>query len=224
VKYASPEGVYVLLEIDPDEAAPEELDALDLLEGSVADRIDFACQRSFGVAAAPETRDISYSMSDVRWYTDRIVLDNGYVFFGDFYGGGEQPYVTPWGMKNVTAINVDGTWDGTVWDDETELEPENWMLRFRDKNGWYHGLTLPTSGYRSVRVTAEWEDLSASATVPDDIQLAATFITADEWRILHMSPAGEIGPAGLSVYLRNAWEYDIVKQAIKRHTFRQLVV
>lgn len=225
MRYADPATVFLLIEMDPDEADQDELDALDTLEASVAARIDFECQRSFGVAPVAEEREIVYDIRDdtLQYYADRVLLPNGYVFFADFYDG-DRPYVTPWGMKNVTAVNVDGTWDGTIWDDQTTLAVENWRLRFRDKDGWYHGINLPTVGYNSVRVTAEWENQSSSATVPPEIVSAASMVTADEWRILHMSPAGEIGPVGLSVYLRNAWEYDMVKTAIRKNRFRQVIV
>lgn len=228
MRYAEPETVYRLLEIDPNTADPDVLQDLENLEQGIALAIDEATNRTFGTAAAQETRDLAYARDTSAWYYDRVVLDNGLIFFTDTLfrvdGGLPVPYVSPYGMRNVTAVAIDGTWNGTSWDDETTYTSDEWRLVFVRTDGWAHGIQTPRTDYGSLRVTAEWEDRSSSATVPADIREAATFILADEWRTRYSSPNGEIGPPGLTTYLRNVWEHPSVKLALQRNTFRQLVV
>ena len=227
MRYANSETVYRLLEIDPNTEDPDVLQDLDNLELAIALAIDTATNRTFGVDVA-ETRDLAYDFDTNQWYSDRVILDNGLVFFTDYVyttdGSWVKPYVSPYGMRGVTAVSVDGTWDGTVWDDPTTLTSDEWRLVFTRPDGWSMGIQLPYTNYDSVRVTAKWEDSAWAATVPDDIREAATFILADEWRTRFSSPNGEIGPPGLTTYLRNVWEKPSVKLALQNHTFRQLVV
>lgn len=228
MRYANEATVYRLLEIDPNTEDPDVLQDLNNLELGIALAIDTATNRTFGAAPVQETRELSYARDTSAWYFDRVVLDNGLVFFTDTLyrvdGFGPMPYVSPYGMRNVTAVVIDGTWNGTSWDDETTYTSDEWRLVFIRNDGWAHGIQTPRTDYRSLRVTAEWENRSSSAIVPDDIREAATFILADSWRTRHSSPNGEIGPPGLTTYLRNVWEMPEVKLAIQNHTFRQLVV
>ncbi len=225
MRYADPESVYLLTEIDPDTADPQELIALDNLELAVAAVIDAKCNRTFDGGVVPSTRALGYNPGLV-YYADRVYIpESGLWFFGDFYAGDySNPYISSTGLRNVTQVMAGGTWSGLAWTGEAALAIDTWQLSFKRKDGWYQGITIPSYRYADIRVTADWEDGAEGATVPADIREAATFILVDEWRIRHMSPAGEIGPAGLAIYLRNAWEYEMVKSAIANHAFRQMVV
>jgi hypothetical protein len=233
VRYAVAETVYRLCDIDPDTEDQDVLDDLESLEEGVAQTIDNLCNRTFGEAPLTATRDIAYYIQPIvgyPYYYGTITTWDGITWFADMsdYGYGTpygiSPYVTPWGMKDITAVFVDGTWNGTIWEDETEVESDSWRLVFVNQDGWAHGLLLPGVGYGSVRVTASWEDGAESLTVPPDIREAANLVVADQWRTNHQSPAGEIGPPGLAVFIRDPWKFQLVKSAIDRHTFRQLVV
>jgi hypothetical protein len=214
-----------MCEIDPDTAPAVELAALDGVELAVAAVIDAKCNRTFGEAPVAETRTLEYRNPSVTYYTDRVYIpESGLYFFGDFWNTSGDIFVSSAGLRNVTGIKAGGTWDGTVWDDEYTFDPEDWQLTFYRSDGWYQGIDIISYRYANIRVTAEWEDRSASATIPADIKEAANFITADEWRIRSMSPAGELGPQGLSMYLRNAWEYELVKSAIHNNMYRPLIV
>lgn len=225
MRYANEETVYRLLEINPLTEDPDILTDLDNVEEGVALAIDERCNRTFGEAPVQEARDIAYDVVNTATYGDAYTItDSGLLFWFDGWPYPNRlPYVTPAGMRNVTAVKVGGTWDGAAWDDEETIAAADYRLIYRDLKGWSHGILLPTVGYGSVRVTAEWEDQSWDADVPADIREAATFLTADQWRILHQSPHGEIGPPGLAVFLRNTWEYEIVKSAIRRNRFDQIV-
>lgn len=222
MRYAVPEVVYGLLSIDPLTAPPETLDEVEGVEEAIAALIDLECNRTFGALPVAKTRTLTNTRNGYTWYTDRIILDSGLVFFGDFKWGEDYPFVSPYGMRNVTSIVSGGTWNGLTWDDEDVHSAEEWELVFLSQKGWYYGIDLPLTA-TTIRVTAEWEDDSQSTTVPPEIREAANFLTADEYRVRHQSPAGEIGPPGLATYLRNPWEFTSVKIALNKNKFRQIV-
>jgi hypothetical protein len=230
VRYANEDMLYRLLEVDPLTEDPDVLADIESVEEGIAANIDAKCNRTFGAAPLIEARDIAYHTASRYDYFPVIYTEDGLRFWPStgVYGayGGHSVYITPWGMKSVTAVSVDGTWNGATWDDEIALTVDQYDLAYKSTNarGWAYGLILPTTGYHSVRVTATWEDGSEDSTVPADIREAATFATADQYRVLHQSPQGEIGPVGLATFIRNVWEYDSVKTAIENHKFRQLVV
>lgn len=231
MRYANPTTVYQLLGIDPDNPRPDEsvLDVLEDVEAGIAANLDSRCNRTFGVEPVQVTREVAYSGNGYESvaYIDRIYIpeSNLYFFTNSIVSlSPYSPYVFEYGVKNVTSVAVDGVWDGTVWGDETELDPEDWRLVFTRYDGWSMGILLPSFGYASVRVTGEWEDHSNSEDIPVDIQQAATMLTADQYRILKQSPNGELGPPGLVTYIRDTWEHETVKQAIVNHRVWPLVV
>ena len=230
MRYANEDAVYHLLEIDPDTSSQTVIDIIDGVEEGIAQAIDLYTGRTFGVAPAQVTRDIAYQMNGgyPTFYTDRIYFpESGMYFFTNTLtpiSGTVNPYVTPVGMRNVTEVFVDGTWDGTIWDGEEEVAVEDWRLVYTTNFGWSHGLLLDGSGYSSVRVTAEWEDLSYGEDIPPLIREIATEITVDEYRIRTQSPTGELGPPGLVTYIRNIWEHQPVKIALDHFKVCQVVV
>lgn len=231
MRYAVPETVYHLLEIDPELANPTVIDIIDGIEEGVAQAIDLYTGRTFGTAASPQARDIAYPNSATypSFYTDRVYIPESgmYFFTNDLLsvdGVYEKPYVTSFGMRNVTNVSVDGTWDGTIWGDETVLLDEDWRLTFTNQLGWSYGIILPSSGYQSVRVTAEWEDLSPGTTIPPILREAATELVVDEYRIRTQSPTGELGPPGLVTYIRNIWEHTPVKMALDGLKIQRVVI
>jgi hypothetical protein len=231
VRYATPETVYRLLEVDPDTEDTQLLDILDGIEEGIAQPIDLYTGRTFGSAPVAETRDIAYRTNpeNPQFYTDRVYIpESGMYFFTNSLialdGTQLTPYVTPSGMKNVTGVIVDGTWDGTVWDDEEVIADEDWRLVFTSYSGWSYGIVLPTTGYQSVRVTAEWEDLSYGADVPPLVRESATELVVDEYRIRTQSPTGELGPPGLVTYIRNIWEHTPVKMALDGLKIQRVVI
>lgn len=227
MRYANEETVYRLLDIDPLDTDAGTLLDIENVEEGVAATIDAKCNRTFGVAPQQQTRIVSVFPQDL--FTpryggiDRVYIgDQLYFFFNQIISPNTYLYTTPIGMRNITSVVYGGTWNGTTYTDQVTAAASDWISTFVDQRGWSHGITLPYN-LSSIRVTAEWEDQSSSATVPPEIREAATFITVDEYRIRHQSPAGEIGPPGLATFLRNAWEFEMVKTAIARNTFRQIV-
>jgi hypothetical protein len=216
VRYANADTVYRRVDIDPEDPDNEPLiEELEALEEGIAAAIDDLCNRphGFGRTALIETRDIAYPEHHSYYAIPRAFTVGEYVWLGDSSSIDSPAYVTPAAFRDVTAVVADGE----------ELDLDDCTTVFTRLDGWSHGLRLPGYGYNTVLVTASWEDTTAEE-VPPEIREAATFIVIDEWRLREMSPAGEIGPPGLATFLRNAWDFTLVKTAIKKHTFRELVV
>lgn len=126
--------------------------------------------------------------------------------------------------RSVSQVAVGGIWDGAVWADETVLDLGDWIE-------WRNGPTgnviaiAANSGvwFGPVRVTGIWDD-QPTEVVPADVREALTFITIDEYRVRNASPAGEIGPDGLAIPVRNPWRFTFVRSAIDRHRVRRVKV
>lgn len=70
-------------------------------------------------------------------------------------------------------------------------------------------------GKTRIAVTAVWADGPVGGDPPAIVVAACTFLAVDEFRMRKMSPAGEIGPDGFTIRLRNPWNYELVKTAIE---------
>ena len=69
-------------------------------------------------------------------------------------------------------------------------------------------------GLTRMTVTAIWADGPVGGDPPAIVTEACTFLAVDEFRMRKMSPAGEIGPDGMTIRPRNPWGYELVKTAL----------
>ena len=193
---------------------------LDDLEEAICELIDGECNRTFD-GLKTETRDVGYLKreANIAGFWDFFAYGYWWFDMGPGYSWENSAYALTTGVRNVTDVKVNGTWDGTEWVDGDVLDAEDYRLVFRDLDGWYHGILLPASGYTTVLVTGDWEDGWSADEVPASIRNAVNFILIDEFRLMEQSPAGEIGPQGLATFLRNPWNFDRVQKAIKHHKF-----
>lgn len=110
-------------------------------------------------------------------------------------------------VREVTAITIDGE----------EIDPAAYELCYFMRGGAkgirFDGVTI----VGRVVVTGIWDSDPIPGEVPADIREAATMITVDTFRIQESSPAGEMGPDGLVVPVRNPWNNRLVRDAIRRH-------
>lgn len=191
MRYAHQGDVLRQLKIKDDDAAA--IERVTRLENGLADVFDAKVGRTFVTEPVlPETRDMR--------------------------GMGSDLLVLPVGARGVAAVAVGGTWDGLLWVDETALDPADWTPWGRDAQGKALGLQRLDGDvwWGPVRVTALWGDQDTEG-VPADVVAAMTFVTVDQYRIEQASPAGELGPEGMIVPVRNPWRYTLVAGAIERH-------
>ena len=199
MRYANPETVLAQLEItNPDQLV---LDRLEGLENGLCDVFDQRIGHGFGEVPVAQTRTIRTHRNP----SCTLVL------------------LTP--MRSIDAIAINGTWNGTVWDDETMLDAADYLPAIpAGDESVYWGIerlngTWPIGS--RVRVTGIWDD-QPQTDIPDDLREAVTFVLVDEWRARNASPAGEIGPEGLVVQVRNPWRWDLVTRTIAKYQVRKV--
>jgi hypothetical protein len=115
---------------------------------------------------------------------------------------------------SITDVQIDGEYP-------TELTTEDWFAWNADLDGVARSVRRVNGGYWPVRtgatytvVTALWADGPKAEDAPDAVIRACTFLAVEEYRMRVMSPAGEIGPDGLSIRPRNPWNYTTVQTAL----------
>jgi hypothetical protein len=122
----------------------------------------------------------------------------------------------------VTAVVITG-------DSAETLSASDYGLSMgTELTGDYHGIrrvdgsTWPADDGRStLTITGQWSHDAPGGAVPDEIIAAATFVLVEEWRLRQSSPAGEIGPDGLTIRARNPWGFEIVKCAVDHYRVAQ---
>lgn len=197
--YADRDDVLAQLKLDlenPDHAA--QIARVERLENGLSAAFDEKVGTSFGLPPEPETRTV----------------------YGD---GGHLLKLEP-RARSIESVAIGGAWDGTSWADETVLELGDWLNVEQVDRGVPMVIAIEAVDgvwVGPVRITATWDDQPIDE-VPDDVREALTFITVDEYRMRNASPAGEIGPDGLVIPVRNPWRYELVKAAIRRHRVRRV--
>lgn len=165
------------------------------LDDEIATLIDLKCGRSFGGTVTAAARVVNLPPS---W--------------------GHTTLVLPYSIRAVDSIVITGDYAET-------LGPTNYVLAIgTELTGDYHairrvdGYAWPMNTGRSVlTITGDWSN-TASGDVPDAIVAAATFLVCEEWKTRQSSPAGEIGPDGMTVRIRNPWNFEVVKTAINHYS------
>ena len=165
------------------------------LDDEIARLIDLKTGRTFGGTAAPTARVISLPKS---------------------YGNGLL--VLPFPIRSATSIVITGDAERTYATDEytltmaTELTGDYHAIRLIDGSAW-----PMDNGRSTLTITGQWSFDTPGGGVPDEIIAAATFLVVEEWRLRQSSPAGEIGPDGISIMPRNPWAFEIVKTALDHY-------
>jgi len=164
------------------------------LDDEIARMIDLKTGRTFGGTAADADRV--------------ILLPRSY---------GNRMLVLPFPIRAVTSVVVTG-------DAARVYATTDYTLALpTELTGDYHGLWLLEStwpandGRSTLTITGEWSDHAPGGAVPDEIIAAATFLVVEEWRLRQSSPAGEIGPDGMTIMPRNPWRFEVVKTAIDHY-------
>lgn len=172
-----------------------EIGRLAQLDDEIATLIDLKCGRSFGGTAAAAARVVALPPS---W--------------------GHVTLVLPFAIRSIDSIVITGDYAET-------LSPTDYVLAIgTELTGDYHaikrvdGYAWPmNTGRSTLTITGDWSN-TASGDVPDAIVAAATFLVVEEWRLRASSPAGEIGPDGMTIRPRNPWKLETVKTAIDHYS------
>lgn len=129
---------------------------------------------------------------------------------------GELLYL-PRPCRSISEIRVLGDYAETI----TSAQWKRWHV---GRNGdssvvkRIDGYVWPVGdGNTYIEVDAVWSDGPVGETVPDLVTEAVNFLVVDEYLMRKSSPAGELGPEGLTFRQRNPWGFELVKQALAAH-------
>lgn len=170
------------------------------LDDEIARTIDLKCGRSFGGTADGEVaRVIPLPVSS-----------------------GNTILVLPFAIRSVDSIVFTGDYAQT-------LDATDYVLTMgTELTGDYHGIRLidgsawpMNTGRTTLTISGLWSMDAVGGAVPDEIIAAATFLVVEEWRLRASSPAGEIGPDGMTIRPRNPWNFEIVKTALDHYSVAQ---
>jgi hypothetical protein len=182
-------------DIGLDESSADDADKigrLAVLDDEISRLIDIKTGRTFGGTAMDVARVVALPVS---WGNDLLLL--------------------PFPMRSIESVVITGDAAETLDTDAyvltfgTELTGDYHAIRRIDGGGWPFN-----DGRSTLTITGQWSHDAPGGAVPDEIVAAATFLVVEEWRLRESSPAGQIGPDGLTIIPRNPWAFEIVKTAL----------
>ena len=150
------------------------------------------------------------------------VFGDGATAVREVWGEGGETLALPVGIRSVTSI-VEGptTWTGSAWTGGSALATADWRFGrgvVRQVSG-----SASTTAYRTLlRVGGAWSGLyvvtglwgDRLATVPDAITYAVNVMAKEQFKREMASPAGEIGPDGSVLPLRDWLREPAVRSAV----------
>jgi hypothetical protein len=207
MRYANEEDVLAMLML---EDSSDEYDGLVRLENGLCDVFDHKIGTSFGTTPVAETRSVnagSIANMSLYWPTT----------WSAFWVYGSTRLLLDTPVRSVTGITTGGTWNGTAWVDGDTVLTADYRLTNHTSQGYYAIDHEAGTWDGVVRITGIWAD-QVTATVPDDVTQALTEITVKEWHRRHASPAGEIGPDGISITPGNPWTLSYIRETIDKYT------
>jgi hypothetical protein len=201
--------------IDPEHAG------LVRLENALCDVFDHKVGTSFGTTPVAETRTVAVGLMESYVYPFPGL---GGVPLVDYRNGFNSPrLVLSVPLRSLTSIVTGGEWDGSAWVDGETLATSDYILTNRTEQGYYGIDRINGTWAGSIRITGIWGD-QVTATVPDDVSQVLTELTVKEWHRRHASPAGEIGPSGLTITPGNPWNLEYVKAVIDKYRVVEVLV
>ena len=194
--YADESAVLSHLKIKDDDQAAK--DRVTAVENGLAETFDGMIGRRFGFLPVDETRTLQGRHSTVL--------------------------VASAGLRAVTSIEIGGAWDGAAWINGRTLEPDEYGLWGRDRDGIAYGIEHYRANWDGpVRVTGLWGD-QAIETVPDDVREALTVATVKEYRRLTSSPQDVVGPDMVPVVTPSGLSDPQFKAAVDRYRLVEVIV
>lgn len=128
----------------------------------------------------------------------------------------------PKGARSITQVVERPTWNGSAWTGGLALAGNVWRLDLIQQTG--EALALRRidgiGWYGTYRVAGTWEDAGASVdgsgTVPAEIDYAANYVAAELFKKEQASPAGQIGPDGAILPLRDVLQDPLVQAIVTK--------
>lgn len=198
MRYADANTVLAALDIDAGDTTT--VARVEALEHALADLFDDKTGTTFSAdAPVAETRAYTANAADV------LVINEG--------------------VRSVTGIDTDGTWNGATYDDETALLIDEWRLWAVSRDGIAYGIERVDGGAFDgvVRVTGIFGDQQA-AGIPADVTHALNLLTVEQYRRMTSSPQNFVGPDGSTIPTPDGWSEPDVRAAIQHHRLVEVIV
>ena len=186
--YGSTSAVKAMLRADVGSTFNADADTrLTALQKAVSAYIEGETGRTFGTGATSET-------IVVRTPGNRTIL------------------LLPKAIRTVTSVTVAPEWDGSAWTGGQALTSADYVREQVTRTGEALALRREDYGWwpTVVVVTGTWADTDADANVPDDITYVANYLMAERFKLEQASPAGQIGPDGSVIPVRNSLKDPLV--------------
>jgi len=186
--YGSVNAVKTMLRADVGSTFNADADArLTALQKAVSAYIEDETGRTFGTGSVSET-------VVVRAPGNRVLL------------------LLPKAIRTVTSVVVAPEWSGSAWTGGDTLTSADYLREQITDTGEALALRrLDTGTWPTVVVIGgTWADTDGDATVPDEITYAANYLIAERFKLEQASPAGQIGPDGSVVPIRNSLKDPLV--------------
>jgi hypothetical protein len=142
-------------------------------------------------------------------------------------GKGRSLLLLPRAARSVTSVVANPDWSGTAWIGGSPLLATEYRIALTGELGEGSALELIDGGTWHGRflVTGTFETTDADTTIPDDITYCANYLVAERFKLENASPAGQIGPDGSVIPVRDALRDPLVRAAIDKYAIvaRQVV-
>lgn len=185
------------------------LDRIDALLATVSALIEQLTGRQFGTGATSETVVIAGS----HWFPFP-----SWRAAGRLGTGLSDLLVLPKGVRTIASVTVGGVWDGSAYTDGTALTVDQYQPVYQTRTGEYLALRLVdgSSWGRPVAIAGTWEDTDADNAVPSEITYLANFLAAERFKVEMSSAAGQFGPDGAQLPIRNVLKDPLVTAIVDK--------
>lgn len=129
----------------------------------------------------------------------------------------------PKGIRSVSSIIESPTWNGTTWTGGTTIATSSYRLTSKvDSQSIYRTITRTDGSWSGLCViTGVWED--QYPTVPDDITWVVNNVVVELFKKQQASPAGQVGPDGSVIPLRNVFAQTEVQAVIYKYLVQRVI-
>ena len=126
--------------------------------------------------------------------------------------GNRPVLLLPKAVRTITSVTISPEWNGSAWTGGTALAADDYVRDQVTRLGEALALRRTDYGWwpTVVVIVGTWADTDADATVPDDITYAANYLISERFKLEQASPAGQIGPDGSVIPVRNSLKDPLV--------------
>lgn len=129
----------------------------------------------------------------------------------------------PKGIRTLTSITEEPTWNGTTFTGGTAIGTSSYRLSDKASGQAFYRTITRTDGIWSglYVIVGVWED--QYPTVPDDITWVVNNIVIELFKKQQASPAGNVGPDGSVIPLRDVTKQTEVQSVVHKYLVQRVI-